>query len=216
MTLEGVEGSGKSTQIERLAHRLGRAGLNIVCTREPGGTATGRRLRRLLLEPADAPMEPMVELFLYAADRAQHIREVILPALGEGALVLCDRYLDATLAYQGYGRGLGVEKVLEIHAHPPLDLRPDRTILLDLEPQEGLARARARDRERGVSSSEGRFESEDLEFHRRVRQGYLELARAAPDRWRVVEASGAPEQVESRVRGALEDLFPALREREEA
>ena len=216
MTMEGVEGSGKSTQLERLARRLRHAGRKLVVTREPGGTAMGRRLRALLLEPVDTPMEPMVELLLYAADRAQHIREVIVPALNDGAIVLCDRYLDATLAYQGYGRDLGTERILEMHAHPPLDLRPDRTILLDLEPEEALARAKARDLERGVNASEGRFEEEDLDFHHRVREGYLALARAALDRFRVIEATGDRERVEVRVHAALADLVPSLCERDPA
>jgi len=207
VTFEGIEGCGKSTQIERVAAGLRDAGRDVVLTREPGGTERGRALRALLLAPHGTPWTPVAELLLYAADRAQHLVEVIEPALARGAVVLCDRYLDATLAYQGAARGLGVERVLAVHRDPPLDRRPDRTILLDLEPAVALARARARNRADGSESSEGRFEAEDLAFHARVREGYLALAADQP-RFRVVPAAGDPSEVEARVRDALRDLLP--------
>ncbi len=212
VTFEGVEGSGKSSQIRRIARRLAAAGLEVVTTREPGGTELGRRLRALLLGTDVAPIAPRVELLLYAADRAQHVAEVIGPALARGAVVLCDRYLDATIAYQGYGRGLGAGAVLALHRDPPLDLRPARTVLLDLDPAAGLARARARNAALGQALTEGRFEDEDLAFHRAVREGYLALAAAEPRRFRVVAAEGDEDAVESRVVDALLDLVPALRE----
>jgi dTMP kinase len=209
ITFEGIEGTGKSTQIDRLAKRLTSAGVEVVCTREPGGTSLGRRLRAALLDPDGKAMDPLAEMLLYAADRAQHIREIIRPAMDRGAVVLSDRYLDATLAYQGYGRQLGTAVVLDIHSHPPLDLRPDRTVLLDLDPERSVSRARRRNVERGVAETEGRFEDEDLEFHRRVRDGYLDLAREEPDRYRVIPAAGEADAVERLVEQALADLLPA-------
>jgi dTMP kinase len=182
-----------------------------VVTREPGGTELGRQLRAILLNADAAPLEPFAELLLYAADRAQHVFEVIDPGLVRGATVLCDRFLDATIAYQGLGRGLGAERVLELHRHPPLDRRPDRTILLDLDIEVALRRARGRDRARGMATHEGRFEAEHIEFHERVRSGYLELARDEPGRIKIVDASGDPTEIESRVDAALADLgLPGL------
>lgn len=210
VTFEGIEGAGKTTQIARLAAALRAAGVDTALTREPGATGLGRALRALLLAKDSARLAPCAELLLYAADRAQHLEEVVLPALARGAVVLCDRYLDATLAYQGFGRGLGVKPVLDVHRQPPLDLRPRRTILLDADPAKGLARARRRDRAGRGERGEGRMEAESLAFHRRVRAGYLTLARKSPRRFRVVPAAGSVEDVESRVRAALTDLFPEL------
>lgn len=210
ITFEGIEGSGKSTQIERLAQALRDLGLQPVVTREPGGTSLGVRLRSVLLQPAGLPMEPLTELLLYTADRAQHLAEVVLPSLETGKPVLCDRYLDATLAYQGFGRGLGTERIRELHRHLPLNALPDRTLLLDIEVGVGLERARRRNDEMALDAAEGRFERERLEFHRRVRDGYLELAAADPERIRVVDAGGNTDDVESRVRSAVADLWPAL------
>jgi dTMP kinase len=211
VTFEGVEGSGKSTQIARLAERLRRAGTEPVLTFEPGGTPVGAELRAVLLR-ASTVLSPEAELLLYAADRAQHVTETIEPALRAGRLVLCDRYTDATLAYQGYGRELGVDRIRELHARPPLDLLPDRTLLFDLDPEPALARARRRNEQEGLASDEGRFEQEELQFHRRVREGYLALAHAAPERFRVLAADGAVEEVEARVVEALADLIPVLAE----
>ena len=210
ITFEGIEGCGKSTQLERLAHRLAERGCPPLATREPGGTELGLQLRRLLLEPAERPMHPMTELLLYAADRAEHLSTVVIPALDRGRVILCDRFLDATLAYQGYGRELGTTHIRELHRLPPLDRRPDRTILLDLDPEQALARARRREEESVRGSSEARFEGEPLAFHRRVRDGYLELAAAEPARFRRIDASGSLLAVERRVRAALADLLPAL------
>jgi dTMP kinase len=208
ISFEGIEGSGKSCQIQRLGRRLGAAGREVVLTREPGGTELGRQLRSLLLRPTDRAMHPTTELLLYVADRTQNLVEVIEPALRRDAVVVSDRYLDATVAYQGYGRGLGRERVLVLHRDPPLDLRPHRTILLDLEVELALTRARGRDAGTGLDATEGRFEREALEFHRRVRAGYLEMAAAEPERYRTVDARGRPEDVEERVARALSDLLP--------
>jgi len=209
VTFEGIEGSGKSTQARLLAERLRRSGREVVLTREPGGTALGQALRALLLH-SQSPVVPEAELLLYAADRAQHVKETIGPALARDAVVLCDRFLDATLAYQGIARGLGAEPVLSLHRRPPLDLRPQRTVLLDLDPEIALARARGRDAARAHGADEGRFEAEPLAFHGKVRQGYLQLAAAEPARVRLVSGSGTEATVEAAVLREVMDLFPDL------
>jgi len=213
VTFEGIEGCGKTTQLERLAERLAAVGVAAVLTREPGGTALGRSLRSVLLSPDSASMAPSTELLLYAADRAQHLTEVVEPALAAGRVVLCDRYLDATLAYQGYGRELGFEAVLELHRRPPLDRRPDRTLLLDLDPAEALERARRRNDELDLDATEGRFEQERLAFHRRVREGYLALAAAEPGRFVVIDARGTAAEVETRILAGVRDLLAELEAR---
>jgi len=210
ITFEGTEGVGKSAQIDRLARTLERAGRRVVVTREPGGTNLGRRLRTLLLEPTEPPMHPWVEMLLYTADRAQHLTEIVLPALGRGEVVLCDRYLDATLAYQGHARGLGFEAVLDLHRTPPLDARPDRTLVLDMDVAAALRRARRRDAGTGADAAEGRFEAERLAFHQRVREGYLELARREPQRVVLVDASGSVDEVGRRVVESLADVLRDL------
>jgi dTMP kinase len=210
VTFEGIEGSGKTTQIERLADRLRAADEPALVTREPGGSPLGRRLRTLLLGEDVGRIEPIAELLLYVADRAQHLREVVEPALAAGTHVLCDRYLDATLAYQGFARGLDLDFIRGLHRRPPLDRRPDRTILLDLDPELGLDRARRRNDDLGLDTAEGRFEREALDFHGRVRDGYLTLAEAEPFRFRIVAAEGSAGQIEARVADLLSDLFPSL------
>ncbi len=207
ISFEGIEGCGKSTQVQRLARTLESRGIALLTTREPGGTDLGRRLRELLLAPTDRPMAPEAELLLYTADRAQHLREVIEPALAAGKLVLCDRFLDATVAYQGYGRGLGVQAILDLHRSAPLDRRPRRTVLVDLDPEIALERARRRNVETGADVSEGRFEAEELAFHRRVREGYLAIARAEPERLFVVDGNGDPATVAARTLAVVEELL---------
>ena len=210
VTFEGIEGSGKTSQIARLAGRLECAGEPALVTREPGGSPLGRRLRSLLLGGDVARIDPLAELLLYVADRAQHVRELVEPTLAAGTHVLCDRHLDATMAYQGFARGLDLDFIRMLHQKPPLDRRPHRTILLDLEPEIGLDRARQRNRESGLEVAEGRFERETLAFHRRVREGYLTLADAEPFRFRIVAAEGEPDEIEARIADLLSDLFPAL------
>jgi dTMP kinase len=210
VTFEGIEGSGKTTQIARLAERLDEAGEQSVVTREPGGSFLGRRLRSLLLGEEIARIEPLAELCLYVADRVQHLREFVEPNLASGTHVLCDRYLDATLAYQGFARGLDLDYIKLLHEKPPLDRRPHRTILLDLDPELGLDRARRRNDDLGLDAAEGRFERESLIFHRRVRDGYLALAEAEPFRFRIVAAEGPPDEIAVRIADLLSDLFPAL------
>lgn len=175
ITFEGIEGSGKSTQAARLADTLKRAGHEVVTTREPGGTELGRKLRMILLE-ADALAPTMeTELLLYLADRAEHVSRLIRPALDRGAIVISDRFSDSTIAYQAYGRGLDLELVRKVDGFARGQVRPGRTILLDLPVEEGLARAR----ETGPAD---RLEQEKIEFHRRVRHGFHEIAAAESDR----------------------------------
>ncbi len=212
ITFEGIEGSGKSTQLRRLVERLRESGRAVTATHEPGGTELGARIRSLLLRPTPRPMASLAELLLYTADRAQHLTEIVVPALEAGENVLCDRYIDATLAYQGYGRQLGCEQVLELHRYAPLDLRPDRTLLFDLDVATGLERARERNRAAGLDVTEGRFEDEAVEFHERVRRGYLELAAADESRFRVIEAAPETDDVEQSVLAALADWWPDLTE----
>lgn len=210
VTFEGIEGSGKTTQIARLAERLDASGEATLVTREPGGSSLGIRLRGLLLGGEIARIEPIAELCLYVADRVQHLRECIEPNLASGTHVLCDRYLDATFAYQGFARGLDLDYIRLLHEKPPLDRRPLRTILLDLDPELGLERARRRNDDLGLETIEGRFERETLAFHRRVREGYLSLAEAEPFRFRIVAAEGSADEIAVRVADLLSDLFPAL------
>ncbi len=206
ITFEGIEGSGKSTQIALLADFLAAAGTPATVTREPGGTLIGDKIRGILLDPEHKALDPTAELLLYGASRAQHLKEVILPALRAGRVVLCDRFSDATLAYQGYGRGLDREAIRVLDGIVTAGLRPDRTVLLDLDATQGLARATSRNARSGLES-EARFENEAAAFHERVRQGYLALAREEPKRFRLVDASLAPEQVQQQVRLAVADVI---------
>ena len=180
ITFEGIEGCGKTTQIGHLTSYLKRTHRPFLLTREPGGTGVGEKIRQILLSSENAGIEPMAELFLYAAARVQHFRQVIQPALAEGKTVLCDRYADATLAYQGFGRGLDQAWIEEIHARAVENVKPELTFLLDLPVEEGLRRAWKRIENDRVK--EDRFEKEALDFHERVREGYLTLARREPRR----------------------------------
>jgi dTMP kinase len=209
ITFEGIEGSGKSLQIIRVQTYLQQKGGECLLTREPGGTDFGRKLRKVLLDMDSCRMEPWCELLLYLADRYQHLREVIEPAQKRGLFVLSDRYQDATRAYQGAARGIPqpeIEKLAQLLGI----VEPDKTILLDLAPEIGLLRARARNAANPAAAAEGRFEAEDLEFHRRVREAYLALAGQWPQRIHVVDASGTPDQVFSRIAALLDQwMTPA-------
>ena len=202
ITFEGAEGSGKTTQIRAAADFLRAAGREVVVTREPGGTPIADRIRAILLDRASDGLTPAAELLLYFAARAQHVAEVIRPALAAGKTVLCDRFADATAAYQGHGRSLDLARIAEWNAWATDGLAPDLTVLLDLPVEDGLTRARRRVSESG--GAEGRFEAEDLAFHRRVRDGYLALAAAHPERIVRVDATGPADAVAARVRKAIE------------
>lgn len=206
ITFEGIEGTGKSTQIVLLQQNLQSRGVRVVLTREPGGTAIGDQIRKILLDPANTALDPAAELLLYAAGRAQHLREVILPALEGGMVVLCDRFSDATLAYQGYGRGLDLEMILALDRLVTTGMRPELTVLLDIDAAAGVARAHGRNRDRGLEA-EARFENEEIAFHERVRQGYLTLGRREPGRIRIVDASPPPEEVQNKIRMIVDELL---------
>jgi len=205
ISFEGMEGSGKSTALGRLCAALDNRGISHLRTREPGGSDLGKSLRALLLD-AGQQIAPEAELFLYLADRAQHVRQVIRPSLEQGRLVLSDRYADSTIVYQGYGRELPVERLFELNQLAVGGLWPDVTVLFDLEPRVGLARARVRNAACGTEVSEGRFEAEALAFHQRVREGYLAWAGRFPGRFRIIDAGRSPEEVYAQV----EDALPVL------
>ncbi|MBG3877176.1 dTMP kinase [Desulfovibrio oxamicus] len=204
ITFEGMEGSGKSTALNRVQQALLDAGHGVLLTREPGGSRLGRTLRSILLDLSNDDIVPEAELFLYLADRAQHVGQVIRPALAEGVVVLSDRYADSTVVYQGYGRGLDPERLRELNDMAVGGLWPDLTLVFDLPPDEGLRRAMTRNLREGTSVSEGRFEAEHLAFHARVREGYLTWAALHPARFRVVDATRTPDEV-------FEDVMRAVR-----
>lgn len=204
VTFEGIEGSGKSTAMRLLAAHLQERGHDPVLTREPGGSSLGRSLRPILLDARTCGLSSRAEIHLFLADRAQHVAEIIRPALEAGQTVLCDRFSDSTLAYQGYGRGHDLEHLRLINAQAIGGLAPDLTLLLDLEASEGLERAGRRNRAAGTVVSEGRFDSESLNFHERVRKGYLALAQSEPERISVIDASRQPEDVLFQCLSALE------------
>ena len=197
ITFEGIAGSGNTTQIQMLSNWLEERGDEHLLTREPGGTPIGDQVRKLVLSPSSGVITPTCELLLYVAARAQHIEQVIRPALEEDRLVLCDRFRDATIAYQGFGRGLGLDLVLGVHQFDLFTLAPDLTLLFDIDARTALGRARAR--EATKTRDETRFEQEGLEFHDRVRRGYLELARSEPDRFAILDARGTVAEVHQRV-----------------
>lgn len=208
ITFEGPEGSGKTTQLRRLAVELRNRGVEPVMTKEPGGTPLADRIRAILLHPESA-MDPLTELLLYSASRRQNVVEVIKPALQRKAIVLCDRYTDATLAYQGFGRLLDLDRLRAINDWVTDAIRPDVTLLFDIDEAAGLSRANSRNA--NSAHAEGRFEAEDLRFHRRVREGYLALAKAEPRRFVVIDASGSIDEVHERMMTALRPRLEVLR-----
>jgi dTMP kinase len=201
ITFEGLDGCGKSTQLERLAAKLEAQGLSLVTTREPGGTATGEKIRQLLLDTRTSGLDPMSELALMFASRVQHIHEAIQPALAAGHVVLCDRFTDSSEAYQGGGRKLGSGRVLELHRVLCGDLKPDLTILMDSDVAASVERARRRNQARtnADNSDESRFERENRAFFTRVRAAYLEIAKREPQRVVVVDARGTPDQTHAKI-----------------
>ena len=197
ITFEGIEGSGKSTHLRHVAAHLRAAGHALVETREPGGTPAGDAIRRLLLGPERVPLAPLTELFLYCADRTQHVAQVIRPALDAGRIVVCDRFSDSTIAYQGYGRELDIDAVRALDAHARAGVVPWLTVLLDCPVDEGLLRARGR------AGPGDRFEAEVHVFHERVRTGFLALAAAEPARFCVIDSTPPPTDVQARVVAAV-------------
>jgi dTMP kinase len=197
ITFEGLDGSGKSTQIAKLARGLRARGLSVITTREPGGTTTGEKIREVILHSATSGLSPSAEMALMFASRAQHIHQVILPALAEGQVVLCDRFTDSTEAYQGGGRKLGSKPVLELHELLCGGLQPDLTILLDNDVNLTIERARRRNRQhknKRPDKDENRFEQENRAFFSRVRNAYLAIAHREPQRVQIVDARGSPRE----------------------
>lgn len=204
VTFEGLEGAGKSTQAKLLADRLTAAGYPVTLVREPGGTAVGEAIRGILADSQYEDMSPLTEVFLFAASRSQLVEQVIRPQLGEGGIVICDRYFDATLAYQGYGRGVHPTQIREISDICSWGVRPDLTFLIDIEPARGLSRVRTRSVE--TLTKLDRFEQLDLGFFERVREGYMEIAHEEPFRFRVLDGANEPEVLATRIADLTLDL----------
>lgn len=202
ITLEGGDGSGKTTMIQRLAKFMEEEGYPVITTREPGGIEISEKIRSIILDPAHTSMDARTEALLYAAARRQHLVEKVKPAIGQGAIVLCDRFVDSSLVYQGFARGIGIEEVASINRFAVDDWEPDATFYLDIEPELGLARINA---SRGAEMD--RLDMESISFHHKVREAYLELARKFPERITIVDASPAPEQVEQVLKDLLKKRF---------
>ena len=194
ITFEGIDGCGKSTQMRLLEQYLAERGVAVVSTREPGGTELGRKIRSALLDGGKGSVEPLAELLLYAADRAQHVRQVIMPALAKGEVVLSDRFYDATTVYQGYARGFDLKLVNQLNELATGGLKPDLTLLFDLDVETGLKRTRRRGDETGVAARPDRLDQEPVEFHELVRNAYLEIAAREPERFRVIPSAGQVEE----------------------
>jgi len=197
ITFEGIEGCGKTTQIKRLAKRLNDNGIQFISTLEPGGTRIGQDIRRLLLDSRNSHLSPLAELVLYEADRAQHVEEIIRPALAQGKWVICDRFFDATVAYQGAGRGLDIDLIMTLNSKVTGGLTPDITLLLDCPPEMGIERALKRN---NASTQDGqdRFEREKMEFHKKVRNAYLDISRNEK-RFSIIDASLPEDPVEEEI-----------------
>lgn len=204
LTFEGADGSGKSTQLRLLASRLRREGRDIVETAEPGGTEIGREIRRIFLAPETTNLTPLAELLLVFAARAQHVEQVIRPALAQNKIVLCDRFTDSSIAYQGFGRELGEQPVLELDRIVCNGFSPDLTICLKLDLESSLARARTREK----TKDESRIDAESLAFHKRVLEGYSAIAAKHPGRFHEVDGTGDPGAVAERVWGIVSKHLP--------
>lgn len=200
ITVEGVDGAGKSTQLKLLLEYLSEKGIDYVFTREPGGTALGERIRSVLLDPAHAGMSVITEGYLFAASRADHVTNLIRPALEAGKVVICDRYVDSSMVYQGYAGGMPLELLAQINEMATGGLKPHRTIVLDLSPD--VARSRR------SSAEADRMEQKDDWFHEQVREGYLEIAKSEPRRVKVVDASGTVEGVQEQIRKLVDEVLP--------
>jgi dTMP kinase len=199
ITFEGIEGAGKGTMLAKTAHWFEEHEQSVLLTREPGGCRLGEGLRSLLLDARNFGIKAEAELFMYLADRAQHVGELVRPALLAGRMVISDRYADSTIVYQGYGRGLDLEMLFKLNDLAVGGLWPDLTLVLDLDAATGLARARERNSKHGLEESEGRFEAEALPFHEKIRQGYVSWAGKNPKRIKLIPAYGSPEEVFARI-----------------
>ncbi len=204
ITLEGIEGSGKTTQAGYMVEFLEDTGREYFITREPGGTKIGEKIRSILLDTESKGLTPHAELLLYIADRVQHVQEKILPALSKGLTVICDRYYDATLVYQGYARGLDLKLIQKLHEIVLENPKPDITFLFDLSPEIGLKRAWTRIEKETENSGETRFEEEKLSFHNKVREGYLRLAEREPQRFQIIDAGQTEPEVKKQIIKILE------------
>lgn len=212
ITLEGLDGCGKTTQLRFIEEWLEKRGDKFASTFEPGGTEFGKTIRRVLLDSRNSGLVPHAELFLFAADRAQHVEEFIKPRLAKGEIVLSDRYTDATLAFQGYGREFDIEMCRRINRLATSGLVPDLTLLFDLSVEDALQRISERKRAASADKAphdESRLDNEAVEFHRRVRAGYLEIAAAEPERFRVIDAGGDVDQTWTATKKVLEEFFAA-------
>lgn len=207
LTFEGVDGSGKTTQLNLLAARLAGEGRRVVRAQEPGGTRVGLEIRKILLDAASTDLRAVPELLLYFASRAQNVEEVILPALEAGSVVLADRFTDASMAYQGYGRGLGVEMIEALERIACRGLKPDLTFLIDIDVETSVQRALGRNA--GATVNESRFEQENAEFHRRVREGYLEIQRRDPRRVILVDGRRTREEIAAGIWSVTEGFLAA-------
>jgi dTMP kinase len=211
ISFEGLDGTGKSTQMRKLAAALRQAGHRVIETREPGGTATGEKIRKLALDSGTAGLSPLAEMALMFAARAQHIAEIIEPGIAAGNIVLCDRFTDSTEAYQGSGRRLGSEAVRDLHRVLCGGLQPDLTLLLDSNPHASVSRARKRNKRAskngGRGHDENRFESETRSFFNRVREGYTAIAKREPDRVVTIDARGTPGQTHQRIAEVVRKKF---------
>jgi len=201
ISLEGVEGCGKSTQAKLLADYIEKLGYLIVLTHEPGGTPIAEKIREILLEPQYTEMQTITELLLYLASRAQHVSELISPALDEGKIVICDRFSDATFAYQGYARGIDMDCLKQLNEVATSGLEPDLTLLLDLEPEGGF--------QRKSGQYWDRLENESADFHSKVRKGYLSIADSEPQRVKVINAVGSTEDVHSHIKECVDQKLAA-------
>ncbi len=207
ITLEGIEGSGKTTQVKYIIEFLNKLGHETVATREPGGTDICKKIRKILLDPDNYDLCPEAELMLYCADRAQHVKSLILPALASGKVVICDRFMDATTAYQGHARGISLDMINSLHKIVLKDLRPDLTLLLDLEPETSLPRALKQLDNGQRTTAEARFEKENLLFHKKVRDAYLKIALKEPGRFRIIDASQDETEVRNNIINILKSEF---------
>lgn len=199
ITFEGPEGSGKSTQSQRLCDYLKKAGRDVITTFEPGGTPIANQIRSVILSRDNVKMTPRCEMFLYAASRAQHVSEVIVPHIEKGGIVVCDRFTDSSLAYQAFAREIGYETVSCVQKIATCGVGPDLTIMLDIPTEIGLERTFKKRNPNKIEKSADRMELENIDFHRKVREGYLELARREPDRIKVLNAEEAPDEIFRRI-----------------